>query len=147
MESEDVQLIAKGLRAEARSNVGENGPIYDEKWLIIRLYERLICALWGRQYIDYGVENVSELIVEHQAKLIRSGLIDGYASNTPAGNYVKDIKGLTDRALEALNQPPSIKQDEDWWRQYIEDTARNSVPADAADFWRNISTSIVNSNA
>lgn len=147
LESEEVTLIVKGLRAKARSNVGENGPVYDEKWLIIRLYERLICAFWGRNYVDYGIENVSELIVEHQAELIQSGLIEGYASNTPAGYYIKDIEGLTDKALKALNQSPSTKQDKDWWVQYIDDTARNCVPDDAADLWRNVSTGIVNLNA
>lgn len=147
LHSEQVKLIATGLRAKARNTILEEEPVYDENWLVIRFYERLICALWGRQYVDYGVESVSELIAEHQAELIRDGILEGDVSTTTAGLYVSNVGGLTGVARAALSHPPAVKQSDDWWNEYVDRTSRSGVPAEAVNLWQDLSAEVLTAHA
>ena len=65
---------------------------------------------------------------------IRDGYLDGEAKNTPAGWHIEGLTGLTEKAEEALKKAPSIKETD--WDRHIEITAKHTVPAYAADYWR-----------
>lgn len=142
--SEEVSLIRDALVAEARHTRSDEGSIsYDEKWLVLRFYERLIFAHWEKPYIDYGQETIAALINEYQHNLIKGGLMKSESSETPVGPYVKNVNGLTQVAKEALNKEPAIKHKPEYWTEYIEREAYSGVPSDAADVWRQLAAEAV----
>ena len=136
IDSAQVELIATGLRAKARRTVDEEKHRYDENWLVICFYERLICALWGRRYVDYGVESVAELIAKYRSELVRDGILQEVPM-TPTGLQ------LTVSGHGALSRAPALKQSDDWWVDYVERTAKNGIPAEAVSLWRKLCIKIL----
>jgi hypothetical protein len=132
------------LVAEARHTRSEQGDVvYDGKWLVLRFYEQLIHAHWEKPYIDYGQETVPGLLAEYQHRLIQGGYIEGETSQTPVGPYVASVTGLTDLSTRALKEMPALKHEPGFWAEYIEREAYWSIPAEAADVWKQIAAEAV----
>jgi len=143
LESDEVKLLTKALIAKARNSVQKDGRVvYDEQWLVVLFYEHLICALWGKS-IEYGEEpeDIQEVLACEQAGLISDGYLDGYASETPAGMYVRDVTGLTDSAHMALRKRRALREHD--WEQTIEIGATYTVPAYASNFYRDLVSMVI----